>query len=118
MNRRLSTNEGKPVSLVFPLAVESRSEDGLEGAEPDFLKWMSNALYADVATAGDEAAWEKLPAEEREGWRLFLASLEATSNLLDLYKNSPQMFQKIAGQLSFLPCLMSWHPDAERFNRH
>ncbi len=113
MNRHSSLDRGKVVSLVFPLAEQL----GWGRPEPDFLKWIANALYADVDTAANGAAWEKLPAEEREACRLFQASLEATGSLLDLYRNSPQMFQRIASQLSFLPCLMSWHPDAERFNR-
>jgi hypothetical protein len=117
MNRHSSLDEGKAVSLVFRLAEELRPDGCLGGPEPDFLKWIEKALFADVDTAADGAAWEKLPAEEREAWRLFHASLEATSNLLDLYKNSPHLFRGIASQLSFLPCLMSWHPDAERFNR-
>lgn len=116
MNCHSQSDEGKAVSLVFPFVEQLRKGGELDSPEPDFLTWIDHALFADVATASDEAEWEKLPAEEREGWRLFLASLEATGDLITLYQNHPQLFQKIASRLSFLPCLMSWHPDSERFN--
>lgn len=113
----MNPHSGKAVSLVFPFAEQLRCDGGLDGPEPDFLKWVDKALYADVATAADEAAWEKLTPGEREAWRLFLDSLEATRKLLDLYKTNSQLFQQIASRLSFLPCFMSWHPDAGRFNQ-
>jgi hypothetical protein len=117
MNRQRSLGEGKPVSLVFQFTEQLPNEGGMDSPEPDFLKWLDKALFADVGTAADEAAWTKLPIEEHEGWNLFLASLEATGKLIDFYKSNPTVFQKIASQLSFLPCLMSWHPDSGRFSR-
>jgi len=117
MHHISSLDDGKAQSLVFTFPGELRMDGGLDGPEPDFLKWMEAALFADVGIAADEAAWDKNPAKMRDAWRLFHVAIEATSNLLDLYKYNPRLFQKIARKLSFLPCLMSWHPDAERFNR-
>jgi hypothetical protein len=117
MRSHSSLDDGKANSLVFSFGGELWVEHSLDGPEPDFLKWVDNALFADVATAGDEAEDERFPADEREAWRLFHDSIEATSNLFDLYKQNPQLFRKIASRMSFLPCLMSWHPNAEHFNR-
>ena len=108
---------GKANSLVFSFTAELCPEHALDGPEADYLKWIGKALFADVGTAADEAEWDKSTPEEREAWRLFHTAIEATSNLLELYQNKPRLFRKMGRQLSFLPCLMSWHPDAERFNR-
>jgi hypothetical protein len=110
-------DSGRASPLVFTFCGELRLDGGLDCPEPDFLKWMEGSLFADVGTAYDSYAFDGPKQEERDAWRLFHDAIEATSNFLDLYKDNPQLFRKIARQLSFLPCLTSWHPDAERFNR-
>ncbi|MBI2929676.1 MAG: hypothetical protein HYY24_28780 [Verrucomicrobia bacterium] len=113
-----SMDDGKGQSLVFTFVEELRKDGDYIGPEPDFLKWMEDSLFVDVAISGDEAAYDKLSAEEREAWRLYCNALEATRELLDLYKTDLELFQKVAGQMMFLPCFLSWHPDTQRFNRH
>src|ERR1700690_1560919 len=109
-------DDGKAQPLGFTFIGELRL-DGFGSPEPDFLKWMEASLFVDLAIASDEMTWHKHSAKTRDAWGLFHAASEATSKLLDLYKCNPRLFQKIARQLSFLPCFTSWHPDAKRFNR-
>ncbi|MCX6897849.1 MAG: hypothetical protein NT105_04040 [Verrucomicrobia bacterium] len=117
MRRHTASGQAKAYSLVYSFP-ESLHQDGQIGAaEPDFQKWMDNVLFADVGTASDECDNDSLSDAERKAWRLFHDAIQATSNLLELYKTDPGLFHDVASQLSFLPCLMSWHPDAERFNR-
>ena len=109
--------DNKTDSLVFSFSGLLHQEYNLDGPEPDFLTWANKVLFADLGTAYDWYALDGLNQEEREAWRLYHDAVEATKNLLELYTDNPRLFQKIARQLSFLPCLMSWHPGAERFNR-
>src|ERR1035438_5964025 len=95
-----TSRQPKALSLVFSISEELPLHDHLGGPEPTFEKWVEDALYFDIATAADEAEWEKLPAEERQAWRLFHDAIEATSNLLTLHKEDPKLFQKVASQLS------------------
>lgn len=102
--------------FTFPEALH-RDED-FNAPEPDFLKWLDKSLFVDVAISGDESEDKRLTEPEREAWRLYRNALEAANNLFDLYKTDLPLFQKVAGQMMFLPCFMSWHPDNEQFNRH
>jgi len=112
MSHNFSLDQDKVSSLVFRFT----DQLGQNSPEPDFQKWMDSALDTDLGTSEDAAEYEKHSLKVCEAWRLFHASIEATGALLGLYKDNPPLFQKIASQLSFLPCLMSWHPDSERFN--
>jgi hypothetical protein len=76
---------------------------------------MEEVLFVDTEIASEEAHYGK--KSEREAWRLFNAAIEATRDLLEFYKENPKLFRKVASRLSLLPCFMSWHPDAQRFNR-
>ncbi len=108
----------KALSLVFEFQEQLRTtDDDFGGPTPDYGKWTETHLYADTATAGDNALDDELSEQERQVWSAFAKAQEATGDLLDLYRENPQQFCQIARQLSFLPCLLSWHPDAERFNR-
>jgi hypothetical protein len=117
MGNHSSFDNGKAQSLVFSFAEQLRSGDDFDAPEPSFLNWMDKSLSLDVLIAGDEADCEKPPEEEPEAWGLFCKALEATGNLLDLYKRNLPLFQKVSKQLRLLPCFMSWHPDNRRFNR-
>jgi hypothetical protein len=112
-----SSFDGKAQSLVFTFAGQLLEAGDFGAPEPDFLKWVDNSLFVDVAIAGDEAAYSKLPQAEREAWALFHDAIQATGNLLDLYKSDLPLFQKVAGDLMLLPCFQSRHPDNLRFNR-
>ncbi len=114
----MKSENPKRCSLVFSFAEELCPDGALGAPEPDFLKWANKVFFADLGTAYDLYAFDGLSQEERGAWRLCHDAIEATSNFLELYRENPQLFQKVASRLSFLPCLMSWHPDAERFNRH
>jgi hypothetical protein len=118
MRRPLKAENPGRCSLVFSFAEQLSPDRNLGAPEPDFPKWVSKVFFADLGTAHDWYAFDGLSQEERRAWRLCHDAIEATSNLLELYGENPQLFQKVASKLSFLPCLMSWHPDAERFNRH
>jgi len=117
MPHRSQFDDGKARSLVFSFEEQLRNDCGLDGPESDFLKWIEQALFADAGTAYDAYTFDGSPDDERNAWRLFHDAVEATGKLLELYKGNPRLFEKVASQLSFLPCLMSWHPDAERFDR-
>jgi len=105
-------------SVVFSLDEQLRPDGDLGAPEPDFLNWVGKVSFIDLANAYDSYAFERLSQEERKAWRICHDAIEATSDLLELYKKSPKVFQRVTSGLSFLPCLMSWHPDADRFNRH
>lgn len=111
-------DNGKANSLVFTFGESLRRDNEFSAPEPDFFRWLDNSLFVDVAISGDEAEDKNHSEEELKAWRLYLNALEATNNLFDLYKTNPSQFQKVAGQMQFLPCFMSRHPDNERFNRH
>jgi hypothetical protein len=108
---------GKAHSLVFSFREALCRDEAYDAPEPNFLKWAKKSLFVDIAISGDEAMDKEAPKETWEAWQLFRKALEATDNLLELYSTNLPLFQKIAGQLSFLPSLISWHPDNERFNR-
>ncbi len=110
-------DNGKAQSLVFVFSDHLPTDGEYQAPEDDFAKWVESALFVDVAIAGDEAAYDKHSAEEREAWRLFCNALEATGNLFELYKTNLKLFQKMAGQMMFLPCFISWHPHNQRFNQ-
>jgi hypothetical protein len=117
MHRIRSFAHRKAHSLVFSITESFPRHGDFGSPEPRFAKWAKHALDLDTDIAGDNAMSEELPAQEAQAWRLFHDAMEATSDLLALYRKEPALFQKVARQLSLLPCLMSWHPDAERFNR-
>jgi len=110
-------DDGRANSLVFTFSGQLLKDGEYCAPEPDFLKWVDNSLFADVGTTVDEAADGKLPEEERAAWKLFHDAIQATGNLLDLYKGNLQLFRKVAGDLMLLPCFRSRHPDNVRFNR-
>ena len=112
-----SFGDGRANSLVFTFTGQLLKDGEYGAPEPDFLKWVENSLFADVGIAGDEADDSRMPAEEREAWKLFHDALQATGNLLDLYKSDLPLFQQVAGDLLLLPCFQSRHPDNLRFNR-
>jgi len=86
-------------------------------AEPDYFRWIEQSLDLDLSFASEECDSPEWSKEEREAWRLFEDAVRATSELLKLYKSHPHQFREAARRVSFLPCLMSWHPEADRFNR-
>src|SRR5271157_4866271 len=94
-----------------------RGDCSICGPDPDYLSWMDKTVFVDIATSSDNCDDSALSEQERAAWRVFHDSIEATSRLMELYKEDPTLFQKLARDLSFLPCLMSRHPDAEGFNR-
>jgi hypothetical protein len=108
-------DDGRANSLVFTITEELSKN--YCGPEPDFLRWLDQAWYMDEFIAGDEAGNGKLPEKEREAWKLFYDAIQATRNLLELYKEDVPLFQKMAGELMLLPCFQSRHPDNLRFNR-
>jgi hypothetical protein len=113
-----SLEKGRANSLVFSFT-EHLLKDGKYGApEPDFLKWLDKSLFVDVGTASDSVKYDKLSKEDWEAWKLFYDAIQATGNLLDLYKSNLPLFQKVAAHLMFLPCFLSQHPDNQRFNRN
>ncbi|MGA2241544.1 MAG: hypothetical protein ABSH11_05845 [Verrucomicrobiota bacterium] len=115
--RRHSSFDGKAQSLVFTFAGQLLEAGDFGAPEPDFLKWLETSLFADVGSASDSVDDDKLSKEEREAWKLFRDAIQATGNLLDFYKEDLPLFQKVAGELMFLPCFLSRHPDNPRFNQ-
>jgi hypothetical protein len=107
----------KIASLVYEFEEELASGGCLCGPVPDYLAWMDKVLFVDLCTCSDNYNDSGLSEEERTAWRIFHYSIEATSRLIELYKQDKAVFRKVARGLSFLPCLMSWHPDAAGFNR-
>jgi hypothetical protein len=118
MQSHSSRVQGIPNSLVFTFREAFHGDEDFSAPEPDFLKWLEKSIFVDVVISGDEAEDKQHSEEEREAWRLYREALEATNNLFDLYKANPSQFQNVAGQMMFLPCFISRHPDNERFNRH
>jgi hypothetical protein len=118
MCNNLSKPVPKTLSLVFKFLDALHTDDTAFGApEPNYLKWVDKQLCADLGTASDTAAHDKLSVEERAAWKVFHNALDATDNLMKLYQQNGTLFRKVAREMSFLPCLLSWHPDAERANR-
>jgi hypothetical protein len=118
MRSHSSLDGGKANSLVFTFTGQLLKEGDYGAPEPDFLQWLETSLFADVITASDTVEYDKLAKEEREAWKLFYDAIQATGNLLDLYKSNLGLFQKVAERLMFLPCFLSRHPDSQRFNRN
>lgn len=117
MTGKSSFDDGKAQSLVFQFA-ESLSKDGdFTAPEPNFLKWMENALFMHIGTSSDEAEDSRQSEKKRKAWRAYHAAIEATAELLELYKTDLPMLREIAGHMMFLPTLISLHPDNDRFNR-
>jgi len=110
-------NDSKIWSLVDEFAEMLDSGGSICGPDPDYVSWMEKVIFVDLATCSDSYDYSVLSDKERAVWRVFHDSIEATSRLIDLYKQDVLLFRKVARELSFLPCLMSWHPDAEAFNR-
>src|ERR1051326_5525122 len=92
---------GKAQSLVFVFSDQLSADGEYQAPEEDFVNWVESTLFVDVAVAGDEAAWDKNSAEEREAWRLFCNALEATGRLFELYKTNLKLFQRVAEQMMF-----------------
>jgi hypothetical protein len=118
MGSKSKFEKGKANSLVFTLTEALRRDEDFSAPEPDFLKWLENPIDLDVMIAGDEAADDELPSEERKAWRLYCDALEATRDLFELYKSDVSLFRKLSAQMMLLPCFLSRHPDNERFSRH
>lgn len=110
-------DNGKAQPLVFTFTGELLKDGDYGAPEPDFLKWLETSLFVDVAIAGDTVEYDKLAKDEREAWKLFYGAVQATGYLFDLYRENLPLFQKVAQQLTFLPCFLSRHPDNQRFNR-
>jgi len=87
------------------------------GPVADYLAWVDDVLFVDLAICSDNYEYSSLSEKERAAWRVFHDSIEATSRLMELYKEDGVLFRKIASGVSVLPCLMSWHPNAAAFNR-
>jgi hypothetical protein len=113
-NVSFKRDPAKEHSLVFAFDLK---ESGSIGPEPDFFKWMDSALFMDVGIAADSFIYTEYSPEERKAWRLYHDALEATENVIRLFKENPSLFQKVAREMSFLPCFLSWHPDSQRFNK-
>ncbi len=109
-------NHTDSVVLVFAGALDR--DKVFSAPEPDFLKWLDRAIDLDVIISGGAAADDQLGAKERLAWSLYGKALELTRDLFDLYKTDAALFQKLAGQMTFLPVFLTHHPDNERFNRH
>ena len=118
MNRLRGLEPPIAESLVFSFYELLHQEGNLNDPEADFLEWVGKVVFADLAICSDNADDKGIGPKEREAWRLYGNAIQATCNLLDVYKNDSQTFQKVARQLSFLPVLMSWHPHAAKFNQH
>lgn len=88
----------------------------LGGPEPDYLKWMDGLLFAETGNAFDESIYDGNSPAEREAWKTYREAVDSVGKLLDLHKCNPHLFQKIAAHFSVLPCLMSRHPAARKFN--
>jgi hypothetical protein len=116
MSHRLKPNP-EALSKVFSFSEHVNLGGSFLGPEPSYLAWIEDASYVDIATSHDSYEFDKISQKERDAWRLIHHAIEATTNLLELYKEDRNLFRKIIRQVSFLPCLMSRHPDAERFNR-
>ena len=87
------------------------------GPVADYHEWVHDVLCVDLAMCSEECDNSTLCEAEGAAWKTFHDSIEATSRLMDLYKEDGALFRKIASGLSVLPCLMSWHPNAAAFNR-
>lgn len=87
------------------------------GPIPDYLAWVNEILCAEICNCSEERDNSALSDSERAAWRVFHDAIEATSRLMELYKEDGALFRQIASTLSVLPCLMSWHPNAAAFNR-
>src|ERR1700743_1268659 len=110
-------SDEKAQSLVFTLAEYLQKDGDFTAPEPDFLKWMENSLFVDIATSSDEAEDTTLAEPSRKAWQLYHAALEATGEFLGLYNTNLPLFQKITEHRMFLPTLLSCHPDNARFNQ-
>jgi hypothetical protein len=113
----MKPKDSKAWSLVFSFQEGLSQDDSFDSPEPNFGLWIEKALSVDLATMSDNYRYDKLPEEERDASLLFHTALEATGRLLDLFQEKPNLFRKVASELSFLPSFLSWHPDADRFNR-
>lgn len=116
-HRHPEYDNGKAASLVFAFSEQLHVTEGYGAPEPDFMKWVEHTMFASIGTAGDAAFRNDLPEGERQAWKLFHDALAATEALLNLYRTDLKMFQSVARQISFLPALLSSHPDNQRFNR-
>src|SRR5580658_4818419 len=94
-----------------------RSDGFVCGPVPDYRTWLDNATMVDLGTSYDSYKYPGLCDPERAAWRIFHDAIAATYRLMELYKEDGVRFRKVASELSVLPCLMSWHPAAEPFNR-
>ena len=92
---------------MFEFKSALHREEDFSAPEPDFFKWMKKSLFVDVAISGDEVMDKKRPESEQRAWELYSKALEATGELLELYETDLPLLQKVAGQMSFLPGLIS-----------
>jgi len=113
----VNSKEAKITSLVYGFEEELASSGSLCGPDPDYGDWIDNALFVDSAICSDNSDDFHLCETERAAWRKFKDASDATFHLLELYKQDAALFQTIARQLSFLPCLMSHHPNTAEFNQ-
>jgi hypothetical protein len=94
----------KALSLVFTFLEQLHTrDDAFGGPGPDFGNWAETHLFADVATARDNALVEDLSEGERYAWRVFAEAQEATGELMKLYRNHPTQFRKLARSFPFCP---------------
>lgn len=107
----------KRCSLVYGFGEALKDEYGLGGPEPSYLKWLDGLLFAETGNAADEACYDGNEKEIREAWKIYGDAVSATQDLLELYRKDAPLFRKVARHFSVLPCLMSWHPASEKFNR-
>ena len=117
MGRRRAGATSKRFSLVYSLEEALSVNTTPGGPEPDYLKWLNGLLFAEIGVASDEAAGKGNSPEDRAAWKVYIAAVSATQELMELQQRNSNVFQKVASHFSVLPCLMSRHPDTERFNR-
>ena len=104
-------------SLVFPFDVARAENFHPDAPESDFEKWKDLRLSSDLMLAADNAIYDQLSKEEREAWRLLHDALESVDSVMELYRSAPELFRRVTQELSFLPGLLSLHPDNAQFNR-
>jgi hypothetical protein len=109
-----------PKAMSFLISINvclDSSEYSWDSPEPDFWKWFSKVSSGETGTSEDYLLDEKLPDEEKRSWKVFDSALRATIELLEYQEKHPESFRKVARQMTFLPGLLSWHPDCDRFNQ-
>ncbi len=107
----------KASSLLISIDEYLDSTTDWDGPEPDFWKWCDKVMSGEIGTSGDYIRDDRLPEDEQKAWKIFGTALNATMELLEYQQKHTESFRKIARQMTFLPGLLSWHPDCERFNR-